>query len=120
MMHNFKVTGGDVPQDATNKMFSAISDGDSKHSTTYTSGWISLNATISFDRESRLGVNNGPNYVHIYVKNVERLQVKGDKYSVKSFAISLSQYFRDDFVNGDGPIRITADNNKSSNAQQTI
>ena len=119
MMHNFKVIGGDDPQDATeqNKMFSAISDGDSKHSTTYTSGWISLNATISFDRESRLGVNNGPNYVHIYVKNVERLQVKGDKYSVKSFAISLSQYFRDDFVNGDGPIRITADNNKSSNVQ---
>lgn len=112
-MHNFKVTGGDDPQDSSEKKFSAISDEDSTHSTTYTSGWISLNATISFNRESRLG---GPNYVHIYVKNVERLQVKGDKYSDKSFAISLSQYFNEDFVNGNGPISITA-NNKSSNVQ---
>lgn len=121
-MHNFKVSGSDTPQDVSekNKMFSAISAKDSKHSTTYTSGWISLNATISFDREWRS--DNGPNYVHIDVKNVERLQVKGPQrsYENKSFAISLSQYFNEDFVNGNGPISITADYNKSSNAQQTI
>lgn len=116
-MHNFKVSGSDTPQDVSekNKMFSAISDEDSKHSTTYTSGWISLNATISFDRKWRS--RHGPNYVHIYVKNAQRLQVKGSDSSNKSFAISLSQYFNEDFVNGNGPISITADNNESSNVQ---
>ncbi len=116
MMHNFKVTGGDIPQDATekNKMFSATLAENSKTSTTYTSGWISLNATISFDREWRS--SKGPNYVHISVKYVERLQVKGSDSSNKSFAISLSQYFNEDFVNGNGPISITADN-KSSNVK---
>lgn len=117
-MHNFKVTGSDIPQDATekNKMFSATLAEDSQTSTTYTSGWISLNATISFDREWR---SSGSNYVHIYVKNVEKRQVKGPQwsYSNKSFAISLSQYFSDDFVNGNGPISIKADNNKSRDVQ---
>lgn len=115
-MHNFKVSGSDIPQDVSekNKIFSATLAEDSQTSTTYTSGWISLNATISFDREWR---SAGSNYVHISVKNVEKRQVKGPQwsYSKKSFAISLSQYFRDDFVNGNGPISITADNNKSRN-----
>lgn len=119
MMHNFKVSGNDTPQDVSekNKMFSATLAEDSKHSTTYTSGWISLNATISFDREWRS--DKGPNYVHIYVKNVERRQVKGPQWSHenKSFAISLSQYFNEDFVNGNGPISFKADNNESSNVQ---
>lgn len=117
-MHNFKVSGSDTPQDVSekNKMFSATLAKDSKTSTTYTSGWISLNATISFDREWRS--SKGPNYVHICVKNnVEKLQVKGSDSSNKSFAISLSQYFNEDFVNGNGPISITADNNESSNVQ---
>lgn len=115
-MHNFKVSGSDIPQDVSekNKIFSATLAEDSQTSTTYTSGWISLNATISFDRKWR---SAGSNYVHISVKNVEKRQVKGPQwsYSKKSFAISLSQYFRDDFVNGNGPISITADNNKSRN-----
>lgn len=118
-MHKFKVSGNDIPQDATekNKMFSATFAEKSTIPTTYTSGWISLNATISFDREWRS--DKGPNYVHIYVKNVERRQVKGPQrsYENKSFAISLSQYFNEDFVNGNGPISFKADNNKSSNVQ---
>ena len=121
MMHNFKVTGGDIPQDATekNKMFSATLAEKSDTSTTYTSGWISLNATISFDRESR--TIGGPNYVHISIDSNEKMQVKGNENSwgssnTKSCTIALSQYFNEDFVNGKGPISITA-NNKSSNVQ---
>ena len=117
-MHNFKVTGGDDPQDSSEKKFLAISDEDSTHSTTYTSGWISLNATISFDRESR--TKGGPNYVHISIGSNEKMQVKGNENSwgsnTKSCTIALSQYFNEDFVNGSGPLSITADN-KSSNVQ---
>lgn len=124
-MHNFKVTGGDVPQDSSekNKMFSATAASNSETSTTYTSGWISLNATISFDRESRS--DGGPNYVHVSLKGSEKIQVQGNKNkgwfgttsNPKSCTIAFSQYFNDDFVNGNGPISITANNNESSNVQ---
>lgn len=122
-MHNFKVSGSDTPQDVSekNKMFSATLAKDSKTSTTYTSGWISLNATISFDRESR--TSGGPNYVHISIGSNEKMQVSGNENNwdqssnLKSCTIALSQYFNDDFVNGNEPISITADNNKSSNVQ---
>lgn len=122
MMHNFKVSGSDTPQDVSekNKMFSATLAKDSKTSTTYTSGWISLNATISFDRESRS--TDGPNYVHISIGSNEKMQVRGNKNGLagksnpKSCTIALSQHFNEDFVNGNGPISITADN-KSSNVQ---
>ena len=124
-MHNFKVTGGDVPQDSSekNKMFSATAGSNSETSTTYTSGWISLNATISFDRESRS--DGGPNYVHVSLKGSEKIQVQGNKNkgwfgttsNPKSCTIAFSQYFNDDFVNGNGPISITANNNESSNVQ---
>jgi|GEM_PF-3078255 len=122
-MHKFKVSGSDIPQDATekNKMFSATFAEKSTISTTYTSGWISLNATISFDRESR--TIGGPNYVHISIGSNEKMQVRGNENgswgssNTKSCTIALSQYFNEDFVNGNGPISIKADNNKSSNVQ---
>ena len=120
MMHNFKVSGSDTPQDVSekNKMFSAISDKDSKHSTTYTSGWISLNATISFERESHTRAGGGPNYVHIFIGSNETLQAEGLPRKNKPVVISLSQYFNDCFVNGNGPIKITATaQHKSSNVQ---
>lgn len=120
MMHNFKVSGSDTPQDVSekNKMFSAISDEDSKHSTTYTSGWISLNATISFERESHTLAGGGPNYVHIFIGSNETLQAEGLPRKNKTVVISLSQYFNDCFVNGNGPIKITAtEQHKSSNVQ---
>lgn len=123
-MHNFKVTGGDVPQDSSekNKMFSATVASNCETSTTYTSGWISLHATISFERESRS--DGGPNYVHVSLKGSEKIQVQGNKNkglfgtisNPKSCTIALSQYFNDDFVNGNGPISIKADN-KPSNVQ---
>ena len=120
MMHNFKVTGSDTPQDVSekNKMFSATLATESTISTTYTAGWISLNATISFDRESR----SDPNYVHISIGSNEKMQVKGNRNgswghsNPKSCTIALSQYFNEDFANGNGPISIKADN-KSSNVQ---
>lgn len=123
-MHNFKVTGGDVPQDSSekNKMFSATAASNSETSTTYTSGWISLNATIAFVRESR--TDGGPNYVHISIGSNEKMQVKGNKNNwwnqssnLKSCTIALSQHFNEDFVNGNGPISFKADNNESSNVQ---
>lgn len=120
MMHNFKVTGGDIPQDATekNKMFSATLAKESTTSTTYTSGWISLNATISFERESHTAIGGGPNYVHIFIGSNETLQAEGLLRKNKTVVISLSQYFNDYFVNGNGPIKITATaQHKSSNVQ---
>ncbi len=122
-MHNFKVAGNDTPQDSSekNKMFSATIAGNSKTSTTYTAGWISLNSTISFDRESRSA--DGPNYVHIYIGDKEKVQIKGNKNSslgssnTKSCKIVLSQCFNDDFISGNGPISIKPDNSPSNNVQ---
>lgn len=119
-MHNFKVTGGDVPQDSSekNKLFSATLAESSKTSTTYTSGWISLNATISFERESHTSTGGGPNYVHIFIGSNETLQAEGSTSENKTVVISLSKYFNDYFVNGNGPIKITATaKHKSSNVK---
>ena len=117
-MHNFKVSGSDTPQDVSekNKMFSATLAKNSTTSTTYTSGWISLNATISFERESHTAIGGGPNYVHIFIGSNETLQAEGSTSKNKTVVISLSQHFNDYFVNGNGPIKITATaKHKSSN-----
>lgn len=122
MMHKFKVSGSDTPQDVSekNKMFSATLAEDSKTSTTYTSGWISLNATISFERKSHTVVGGGPNYVHIFIGSNETLQAEGLPRKNRTVVISLSQHFNDYFVNGHGPIKITATAQQKSSNVETI
>ena len=77
-----------------------------------------MNATISFERESHTAIGGGPNYVHIFIGSKETLQAEGQTLKNKTVVISLSQYFNDYFVNGNGPIKITATaQHKSSNVK---